>query len=77
MYIYTYTYNDNRKRKKSGGNKKTKYIDGWIEFMDKKIARSVAESLNKTIIGIYAYIVFYFIYCILLFILYYIYTLQA
>ncbi|KAH8741782.1 hypothetical protein FG386_001356 [Cryptosporidium ryanae] len=28
-----------------------RYIDGWVEFKDKKIAKSVASSLNNTIIG--------------------------
>jgi ESF2/ABP1 family protein len=40
-----------KRRKKSGGNRKTKFTEGWVEFMDKKVARSVAESLNNTQIG--------------------------
>lgn len=40
-----------KKRKKNGGNRDRKYIDGWIEFANKKIARRVAESLNGTPIG--------------------------
>lgn len=28
-----------------------KYVDGWVEFADKKIAKAVARSLNNTIIG--------------------------
>ncbi len=40
-----------RRRKKAGGNKKTKFRDGWIEFADKKIARSTAEALNCQPIG--------------------------
>ena len=34
----------NRKsRMKGGGNRKTKYTEGWIEFADKKKAREVAR----------------------------------
>eukprot|EP00050_Salpingoeca_kvevrii_P018987 m.81028 g.81028 ORF g.81028 m.81028 type:complete len:235 (+) comp8215_c0_seq3:1043-1747(+) len=39
------------KRKKMGGNKKRKYIEGWVEFLDKKIAKRVAATLNGTQIG--------------------------
>eukprot|EP00033_Pygsuia_biforma_P002455 GCRY01002723.1.p1 GENE.GCRY01002723.1~~GCRY01002723.1.p1 ORF type:complete len:274 (-),score=51.92 GCRY01002723.1:51-872(-) len=38
-------------RKKAGGNRKKNYKDGWVEFLDKKIARTVAETLNNTQIG--------------------------
>ena len=40
-----------KNRRKSGGNTKKKYVEGWIEFEDKKIAKSVAESLNNNKIG--------------------------
>ncbi|KAL0220828.1 hypothetical protein RCL1_000682 [Eukaryota sp. TZLM3-RCL] len=36
------------KKKKSG---KLRYIDGWIEFKNKKVARAVAEMLNGKQIG--------------------------
>ena len=39
------------KRKKLGGCRKDKFIDGWVEFGDKRIARRVAEALNNTPIG--------------------------
>ncbi len=38
-------------RVKSGGNKKKRYIDGWVEFLDKRNAKLVAETLNANIIG--------------------------
>ncbi|KAJ4462189.1 putative pre-rrna-processing protein esf2 [Paratrimastix pyriformis] len=38
-------------RKEAGGNRKLKYTEGWVEFLDKKLARRVAESLNNTAIG--------------------------
>lgn len=31
-----------------GGKKGQKYIEGWVEFEDKKVARMVALSLNNT-----------------------------
>ncbi|KIJ26975.1 hypothetical protein M422DRAFT_191527 [Sphaerobolus stellatus SS14] len=38
-------------RKKHTTNKKVQYTEGWVEFKDKKIARSVAEMLNAQPIG--------------------------
>lgn len=38
-------------RLKRGGNKKVMFRDGWIEFKDKKVAKSVAASLNSTLMG--------------------------
>lgn len=40
-----------RKRKKFGGNTGKKFVDGWVEFANKKIAKRVALSLNNTNIG--------------------------
>eukprot|EP00123_Amoebidium_parasiticum_P000862 comp11771_c0_seq1/m.6371 comp11771_c0_seq1/g.6371 ORF comp11771_c0_seq1/g.6371 comp11771_c0_seq1/m.6371 type:complete len:373 (-) comp11771_c0_seq1:96-1214(-) len=40
-----------RKRIKFGGNKKTKYTEGWVEFADKKVAKRVAAWLNNTNVG--------------------------
>ncbi|KAF8940652.1 hypothetical protein EDD21DRAFT_375979 [Dissophora ornata] len=39
------------RRKKYGGNKKQNFTEGWVEFMDKSVAKQVAMSLNTTIIG--------------------------
>lgn len=39
------------RRKKAGGNKKIMYTEGWIEFDDKRLAKSVAKSLNAKPIG--------------------------
>ena len=39
------------RRIKAGGNKKRSFIDGWVEFLSKKDAKIVAETLNATIIG--------------------------
>nr|XP_054755504.1 activator of basal transcription 1-like [Lytechinus pictus] len=42
----------NRKtRKKKGGSKSKRFTEGWIEFMDKKIAKSIALTFNNTPIG--------------------------
>lgn len=40
-----------KKRKDNGGNGSKQFNEGWIEFSDKKVAKSVAESLNNTNIG--------------------------
>jgi ESF2/ABP1 family protein len=39
------------RRKRFGGNKKRSFEDGWVEFMDKKAAKLVVETLNATTIG--------------------------
>lgn len=38
-------------RLRNGGNKKTFYVDGWVEFKNKKDAKMVADNLNGNIIG--------------------------
>ena len=40
-----------RKRKKFYGKKRKCFVDGWVEFLDKDIAKSVAISLNNTPVG--------------------------
>ncbi|GAB7355945.1 hypothetical protein MBLNU459_g6581t1 [Dothideomycetes sp. NU459] len=40
-----------KKRVRAGGNKKKSFADGWVEFLSKKDAKIVAESLNGNIIG--------------------------
>ena len=40
-----------KKRKMMGGNKRQSYVDGWVEFADKKIAKQVASMLNTQPIG--------------------------
>lgn len=39
------------KRRSLGGNKKRSFIDGWVEFSQRKDARICAEALNATTIG--------------------------
>ncbi|KAL9089401.1 MAG: hypothetical protein Q9165_005722 [Trypethelium subeluteriae] len=39
------------RRIKAGGNKKRSFVDGWVEFLSKKDAKIVADTLNATIIG--------------------------
>ena len=39
------------RRRKNGGNKKPKYVEGWVEFDSKKIAKRVAATLNNTRVG--------------------------
>ncbi|EKX49991.1 hypothetical protein GUITHDRAFT_51725, partial [Guillardia theta CCMP2712] len=40
-----------KKRKAMGGNKKQSFVDGWVEFEDKAVAKRVAKTLNTTPIG--------------------------
>ncbi|GBE59789.1 pre-rRNA-processing ESF2 [Babesia ovata] len=40
-----------KKRVKLGGNKKVKFVHGWIEFLDKKVAKLVAARLNGQPVG--------------------------
>lgn len=40
-----------KKRKKYGGNGRKFFIEGWIEFKDKRIVRVVVLSFNNIIIG--------------------------
>jgi len=42
---------DRKARRKTGGSKTKRYVEGWVEFADKKLARLVALSLNNTKIG--------------------------
>ncbi|KAF2144499.1 uncharacterized protein K452DRAFT_284823 [Aplosporella prunicola CBS 121167] len=39
------------RRKAHGGNKKRSFIDGWVEFVDKRQAKAAVELLNARIIG--------------------------
>lgn len=40
-----------KRRKSNGGNGSKQFTEGWIEFAEKKIAKSVAESLNNSTMG--------------------------
>lgn len=40
-----------QRRVRSGGNKKKSFTDGWVEFLNKKDAKIVADGLNSHIIG--------------------------
>ena len=40
-----------RRRRKSGGSKKTNYVEGWVEFLNKKHAKAVAAALNNRKVG--------------------------
>lgn len=37
-----------KKRVKAGGNKKLRFVEGWVEFMDKRVAEATAELVNNT-----------------------------
>ncbi|KAI9888620.1 MAG: RNA-binding ATPase activator esf2 [Vezdaea aestivalis] len=38
-------------RRRKGGNKKKSFVDGWVEFLSKKDAKTVTELLNTQIVG--------------------------
>ena len=40
-----------QRRKKFGGNKRRNYTEGWVEFVDKRVAKAVAVTLNNTPVG--------------------------
>ena len=40
-----------KNRVKSGGNKKLKYTEAWVEFKNKKVAKTCAAMLNNVRIG--------------------------
>lgn len=42
---------ERERRKRAGGNKKQQYSEGWVEFMDKRVAKRVALTLNTTSVG--------------------------
>ncbi|AFZ80286.1 hypothetical protein BEWA_031390 [Theileria equi strain WA] len=51
IYAQPESISDYKKRVKLGGNKKLKFLHGWIEFHDKKIAKQVALQLNTKPVG--------------------------
>lgn len=38
-------------RTMASGKKERRFVEGWIEFMDRKLAKRVAASLNNTMVG--------------------------
>lgn len=40
-----------KRRKANGGNGSKQFVEGWVEFSDRKVAREVSASLNNTRIG--------------------------
>ena len=55
IVLKAYLYLDPKvrlRRKKYGGNKKKKYTEGWVKFLDKKVAKTVVNTLNTQPIGI-------------------------
>ncbi|KAJ2840664.1 RNA-binding ATPase activator esf2, partial [Coemansia erecta] len=51
--IYLVEEDDKRRKRrlKSGGNRRKQFVEGWIEFKNKKYAKSVASMLNSTAMG--------------------------
>mmetsp|Transcript_29548 Transcript_29548/g.78995 ORF Transcript_29548/g.78995 Transcript_29548/m.78995 type:complete len:338 (+) Transcript_29548:66-1079(+) len=42
---------DHQRRRRSGGNRKAKFSEGWVEFAERRLAKRVALTLNGTTIG--------------------------
>jgi len=42
---------DQKHRKRRGGNRKQRFTEGWVEFIEKKLAKRVAYSLNGNTVG--------------------------
>ena len=40
-----------RKRVRFGGNKKQNFTEGWVEFLEKRVAKAVAMRLNNNPVG--------------------------
>jgi ESF2/ABP1 family protein len=40
-----------RRRVAAGGNKRVHFVEGWVEFLDKRAARLTAETIHNTAIG--------------------------
>ena len=51
IYLQEEDASQRQQRKNGGGNGSKQFKEGWIEFSDKKMAKSVAESLNNTSMG--------------------------
>lgn len=51
IYLTPEDKSDHRRRVKRGGQKRTKFIDGWVEFDDKKAAKHAANILNCQVLG--------------------------
>ena len=51
IYLHPESAQTRKRRIKNGGNHRRKFTDGWVEFLDKRIAKAVALSLNNQPIG--------------------------
>ncbi|XP_954419.1 uncharacterized protein TA21300 [Theileria annulata] len=47
IYAHPESVGEYNKRIKMGGNKRLKFTHGWIQFSDKRVAKSVAKLLNN------------------------------
>jgi ESF2/ABP1 family protein len=51
IYLTPDTRQAQKQKKKVDSRTRAKYMDGWVEFLDKTVAKQVAESLNMTQVG--------------------------
>ncbi|RPA82740.1 hypothetical protein BJ508DRAFT_375502 [Ascobolus immersus RN42] len=51
IFLVPEDHKAHKARVKQGGNKKKKFVEGWVEFLDKKCAKLCVETLNAQIVG--------------------------
>ncbi|KAL7754512.1 RNA-binding ATPase activator esf2 [Sorochytrium milnesiophthora] len=51
LYVAQESAKSAQRRKKYKGNSRKNFTEGWVEFLDKRVAKTVASTLNNTIIG--------------------------
>lgn len=51
VYLAPEEKTETARRKRAGGTKRTRFVEGWIEFLDRRIAKRVAMTLNGSTIG--------------------------
>lgn len=51
VYLSEEDKSKRKNRQKHGGNGSKQFVEGWVEFADKNVAKLVASSLNNTVMG--------------------------
>lgn len=51
IYLVPEDAKQHQQRVRRGGNRKTRYIEGWVEFRDKHVAKRTALRLNGEKVG--------------------------
>ena len=56
MYLAPESEKKRKKRLRMGGNRKINYTEGWVEFLDKRVAKAVGNSLNNEPMGVFVHL---------------------